>query len=82
VLGNRVLRGIFGSMGEKLIGGWRKMRNEELHNFYSSTNIIEMMRPKRMKRAEHVESMREKKNLYRILVWTSEEKPLRRSAYG
>jgi hypothetical protein len=75
VLRNRVLRVTFGSIGEKLTGGWRKMRNEELRNLYSSTNIIEMMRLTRMKKVRHVERMRERKNIYKILVWIAEEKP-------
>jgi hypothetical protein len=28
----RVLRGIFGSKRDEVIGGWRKLHNEELHN--------------------------------------------------
>jgi hypothetical protein len=37
------------------------MLNEGLHNLYSSTNIIELMRPTRMKKTGHVELMREGK---------------------
>jgi hypothetical protein len=35
VFENRVLR-IFGSKRDEVTGGWRKLRNEELHNLYSS----------------------------------------------
>jgi hypothetical protein len=28
---NRLLRRIFGSKRDEMTGGWRKMRNEELH---------------------------------------------------
>jgi hypothetical protein len=31
---NRVLRRIFGSSREEMVGGWRKLHNEELHNLY------------------------------------------------
>jgi hypothetical protein len=31
---NRVLRRIFGSKRDDVTGGWRKIHNEELHNFY------------------------------------------------
>jgi hypothetical protein len=79
VLGNKVLWGTFGSMREKLTGGWRKMHNEELHNLYSSTNIIAMMRSTRMSNAGHVERMGERKNVYRILLSIAGEKLLRRS---
>jgi hypothetical protein len=36
----RVLMRIFGSKREKVTGGWRKLHNEEIHNSYSSPNII------------------------------------------
>jgi hypothetical protein len=31
---NRVLRRIFGPKRDEVTGGWRKLHNEELHNFY------------------------------------------------
>jgi hypothetical protein len=34
VFENRVLRRIFGLKRDEVTGGWRKLRNEELHNFY------------------------------------------------
>jgi hypothetical protein len=43
VLENRVLRGIFGPKRDEGAGDWRKLHNEELHNFYSSPNIIRMI---------------------------------------
>jgi hypothetical protein len=36
---NRVLRRIFGRKRNELTGGWRKLHNEELRNFYSSPSI-------------------------------------------
>jgi hypothetical protein len=32
---NRVLRRIFGSKRNEVIGGWRKLHNEELHDLYN-----------------------------------------------
>jgi hypothetical protein len=43
VFENRVLRRIFGQKRDKVIGGWRKLHNEELHNLYSFTSIIRMI---------------------------------------
>jgi hypothetical protein len=40
VFENRVLMTIFGPKRDEVTGEWRKMHNEELHNFYSSSNII------------------------------------------
>jgi hypothetical protein len=60
-------------------GGRRKLRNEKLHNLYSSPNIIRMIKSRRMRWAGHVALMGEKRNAYRILVGKPEEKrPLRR----
>jgi hypothetical protein len=39
-----VLRRIFGSKREGVIGNWRKFYNRELHHFYSSPNIIRMVK--------------------------------------
>jgi hypothetical protein len=35
-----VLRRIFGPKRDEVTGEWRKLHNEELHNLYSSPNII------------------------------------------
>jgi hypothetical protein len=31
---------IFGFEREEVVGGWRRLHNEELHNLYASSNII------------------------------------------
>jgi hypothetical protein len=36
-----------------LIESWRELHNEELHNFYSSPNIIRWIKSKRMGCAGH-----------------------------
>jgi hypothetical protein len=51
-----------------LTGEWRKLHNEELHNLYSSPNIIRMIKSRRMRWAGHVACMGEERNAYRILV--------------
>jgi hypothetical protein len=53
-------------------GDWRKLRNEELHNLYSST--IRMIKSRRMRWAGHVARMGEKRNAYRISVGNPEGK--------
>jgi hypothetical protein len=40
---NRVLRKIFGPKREE-DGSWRKFHNNELHNLYSSLNIVRMIK--------------------------------------
>jgi hypothetical protein len=43
VFENKVLRRIFVPKREEVAGGWRRLHNEELHNFYASPNIIRMI---------------------------------------
>jgi hypothetical protein len=49
VFENRVLRRIFGPRREEVKGDWRKLHNEELHNLYTSPNIIRMIKSRRMR---------------------------------
>jgi hypothetical protein len=51
---NRVLRRIFGPKRNGRTGAWRKLHNEELHNFHSSSYIIRMIKSRRMRWAHHV----------------------------
>jgi hypothetical protein len=44
VFGNRVLRGIFGTKREEVMGEWRKLHSGELHNLYSSPDIIRLIK--------------------------------------
>jgi hypothetical protein len=68
VFENRVLRRLFGSKTDEVTGGWRIVHNEDLHNLYSSPNIIRMMKLRRMRWAVYVAQIGEEWNAYRILV--------------
>jgi hypothetical protein len=68
VFENRALKTLFGPKNAEVMGSWRKLHNEELHNLYSSTNMIRMIKSKRMRWAGNVAHMREKMNAYRILI--------------
>jgi hypothetical protein len=58
-----------------MTGDWRKLQHEELHKFYSSSNIIRLIKTRSMEWTEHVEGMRRgKRNAYRILVGEPERK--------
>jgi hypothetical protein len=74
VFENRVLKRIFGSKRDEVIGEWRKLHNEELHDLYSSPSIIRIMKARRMRWAGHVARMGEKRNAYRLLVGKLEAK--------
>jgi hypothetical protein len=41
---NRVLRRVIGSKREEVVGGWKRLHNEELHNMYASQNIIRVIK--------------------------------------
>jgi hypothetical protein len=42
-----VLRRILGLKREEVAGGWRKLHNEELHNLYTSLNIMRVIESRR-----------------------------------
>jgi hypothetical protein len=42
---------------DEVTGDWRKLHNEELHNLYSSPNIIRMTKSRRTGWAGHVARM-------------------------
>jgi hypothetical protein len=66
---NRVLSRIFGPKRGEGTGGWRKLHNEDLHNFYYSPNINRMIKSRRMRWAVHVvRNETKKKNDYGIFV--------------
>jgi hypothetical protein len=46
---------------DEVTGGWRKLHNEELHNLYSSSSIIRIMKLRRKRWAGHVARMGEKR---------------------
>jgi hypothetical protein len=78
VFENRVLRRILGPKRE-VERGWRRLHNEELHNLYSSPNIIRVIKSRMMRRAGHVPCMGEMRNVYNIFVGKPErERPLGR----
>jgi hypothetical protein len=71
VFENSVFRRIFPSRRDKVMGGWRKLHNEELHNLYPSPSIIRMIKSRRMRWAENVARIGTKRNAYKILVGKS-----------
>jgi hypothetical protein len=46
---NKMLRRIFGPKRDEVMGGWRKLHNEELRDLYSSSNIIRIIKSRRMR---------------------------------
>jgi hypothetical protein len=71
---NRVLRRIFGLKREEVVGGWRRMHNEELYNLYTSPHIIRIINLRRMRWTGHVACMEDMRNVCSILVGRPEGK--------
>jgi hypothetical protein len=46
---SRVLLRIFGPKRDEVMGGWRKLRNEEPRDLYSSPSIIRIIKSRRMR---------------------------------
>jgi hypothetical protein len=73
-----VLRKIFGPKRDE-DRAWRKLHNDELHSLYSSSNIVRVIKLRRMRWAGHVARMGEGRGVYRVLVGRPEgEMPLGR----
>jgi hypothetical protein len=62
VFENSELRRTFGPKRDEVMGGWRKLHKEELHNLYSSPNLIRIIKSRRMRWAGHVAQMGETRN--------------------
>jgi hypothetical protein len=66
VLENRTLRKMFYPKTAEVSGGWRKLRDEELHTLHSWPRTIKRFKGRRMKWAEYVGRMWERSNASRI----------------
>ena len=75
-----MLRAIFGPKRDEVTGEWRKLRNEEHFNKYSSPNIIQMTKSRRKRWAGNVARMGDGRGTHRVLVGRpGGKRPLARS---
>jgi hypothetical protein len=65
-------------MRDEVKGDWRRLHNKELYTLYSS-DIIRVIKSRRLKWAGHVARMGKRRGAYRVLVGKPEgRRPLRR----
>ena len=69
---NRVLRTIFGPKRDEVTDELRKVHNEELNDLYPSPNIVRVIKTRRVRWAEHVARMGERRGVYRVFIGKSE----------
>ena len=74
VFENRVLRRVFGPKRDEVIGEWRKLHNEELRELYSLSNIVRVVKSRKMRWTGHVARIGEGRGVYRVLVGKPEGK--------
>jgi hypothetical protein len=63
VFENRVLKTIFGPKSDEVTGQYRKLHGGELHNLYSSPDIIRQIKSRIMRWARHAARMGEGRNV-------------------
>jgi hypothetical protein len=71
---NRLLRRIFRPKSDEVTRKWKKLHNEELNDLYSLSNIIQVIKWRRMRWAGHIERMGKRRVVYRVLVGKPEGK--------
>jgi hypothetical protein len=76
VFESRVMRNIICVSKGGVIKKWRKLHNDMLHNLYSSTNIIRVIKSRWVRWAGYVARKREKVNANRVLVGKLQERKL------
>jgi hypothetical protein len=74
VFENRMLRIIFGPKRDGVTGRWKNCINDKLHYLYFSPSIIRIIKWRRMRWAEHVGRMGEKRTVYTLLVGKPDRK--------
>jgi hypothetical protein len=64
VVDKRVFRTISGPKRDEMVGGCRKMKNDELHNLHSMPNIIRILILWKMRWVMYSADIRDKRNAY------------------
>ena len=65
VFENRILMRVFGPKRDEN-GEWRRLHNEELHSLYRSSNIVRVIKSRRLRWAGHVARIEEGRSAFKI----------------
>ena len=65
---------MFGPERDEVIRERRKLHSEELNDLYSSPNIVQVIKSRRMRWAGHVVRVGDRRGAYRVLLGRSEGK--------
>jgi len=60
--------------GDEVTGEWRRLHKEELNDLYCASNIVRVIKSRRMRWAGYVGRMGEERGVYRVLVGKPEGK--------
>ena len=74
VFKNRVLRRIFEPKRDEETGEWRKLHNEEINDLYCLPITVRVIKSRRMRWAEHVARLGEKRGICSVLLGKHEGK--------
>ena len=69
-----MLRRTFGPRKNELTGQWKRLQNKDLNDFYSSPNVIRLIKSRRMRWMRHVACMEASRDVYGVLVGKPEAK--------
>jgi hypothetical protein len=79
VFETRVMRRVFGPKRDEVTGEWRDLHNWKLNDLYSLSNIVRVVKSRRLRWAGHVARMGEDSGVHRVLVGKPERnRPLGR----
>jgi hypothetical protein len=80
---DRMLRKVFEPKKDEVTGEWRRLHNKELYALYSSPNIFQVIKSRRLISVGHVARMGGSRCTYRVLMGKPEgRRPLERPRPG
>ena len=75
---NMVLSKVFGPKMDEITEEWRKLHNEEFSDLHPLSNIVRVVKSRRMRWAGHVARMGEGRVVHKVLVGKPLGRPRRR----